>query len=185
MPAIEEIPDDCENVAHADSSEGASDSVSSTRRPGEDGIESNRAESGGVASVQGEESASQEAQIITDVDRLIREEQLDKARRLKAEGNQLFGEHNYVAAASKYTEALEAAPEGDKENAVYLNNRATCFFKLGDYERVIQDCSAALRIDPDYAKCLLRRAQVGSCCIHNDRPERMAVCRRSAANAAC
>ena len=25
---------------------------------------------------------------------------------------------------------------------------------------VIADCTAALRIDPDYAKCLLRRAQV-------------------------
>lgn len=33
-------------------------------------------------------------------------------------------------------------------------------FKQGNYSLVIADCTAALRIDPDYSKCLLRRAQV-------------------------
>ena len=87
---------------------------------------------------------------------------LEQARPIKLEGNALFAEFKYEEAVGKYTEAIEAAPDGHKEQAVFYNNRATCYFKLNQMGSVIADCTAALRIDPDYAKCLLRRAQVRS-----------------------
>lgn len=85
---------------------------------------------------------------------------LEQAQAIKLEGNALFAEFKYEEALGKYTEAIETAPDGHKEQAVFYNNRATCYFKLNQMGSVIADCSAALRIDPDYAKCLLRRAQV-------------------------
>ena len=54
---------------------------------------------------------------------------LERARALKAEGNALFGSYDYDAAIRKYSEAIEAAPAGHKEQAVFYNNRATCYFK--------------------------------------------------------
>ena len=50
---------------------------------------------------------------------------------------------------------------------VVVRQHWVCFVRVtdlflvlqGKYTEVIADCSAALRIDPDYSKCLLRRAQ--------------------------
>ena len=59
----------------------------------------------------------------------------------------------------KYSEAIRTAPPGNKEIAIFYNNRAACYFKMAQYSSVISDCTEALRIDSDYSKCLLRRAQ--------------------------
>jgi len=103
-----------------------------------------------------------EPEVLTPEEREKQEKQLEVARNLKALGNQLFGEHDYQNALEKYTEAIEAAPQSHKEQSVFYNNRATCHFKLGNHKEVISDCSAALTIDADYSKCLLRRAQVST-----------------------
>jgi tetratricopeptide (TPR) repeat protein len=41
---------------------------------------------------------------------------------------------------------------------VYHCNRAACFVKLGQHEAVVDDCTAALELKPQYVKALVRRA---------------------------
>lgn len=82
---------------------------------------------------------------------------LKKARGVAASrsnGNQLFK-------AARYSEACIAYGEGlnhDAYNAVLLCNRAACRSKLGQCQKAVEDCNAALRIRPSYTKARLRRA---------------------------
>ncbi|CAN6443806.1 unnamed protein product [Victoria cruziana] len=78
--------------------------------------------------------------------------------RARARGNDLFN-------AGKFSEASAAYGEGlgyDPSNPVLYCNRAACRSKLGQWERSIDDCNHALRIQPNYTKALLRRAASNS-----------------------
>lgn len=127
--------------------------------PGAEGAAQGTAAGGGAS--EGAEQAGNEnvGKELTEEEKMQEQQMLAGAQALKAEGNALFGAHEYDAAIQKYTEAIETAPTGHKEQAVFFNNRATCYFKQGNYSLVIADCTSALRIDADYTKCLLRRAQ--------------------------
>ncbi|XP_047152293.1 TPR repeat-containing thioredoxin TTL1-like [Vigna umbellata] len=68
---------------------------------------------------------------------------------------------NLLFKASKFTEACAVYNEGldhDPHNSVLLCNRAACRSKLGQYEKAIEDCNAALMFQPGYSKARLRRA---------------------------
>lgn len=51
-----------------------------------------------------------------------------------------------------------AAPAGAKECAVYLANLAACDLKLKRSAEAVQHCTAALELQPNYTKALMRRA---------------------------
>ncbi|KAG6421395.1 hypothetical protein SASPL_117946 [Salvia splendens] len=74
--------------------------------------------------------------------------------RARARGNDLFKSERFTEACSAYGEGLRLDPS----NSVLCCNRAACWFKLGQWERSVDDCNQALRIQPNYLKALLRRA---------------------------
>ncbi|KAL6838640.1 hypothetical protein ACP4OV_031354 [Aristida adscensionis] len=74
--------------------------------------------------------------------------------RARSLGNELFNSGKYLDACSAYGEGLKHHPV----NAVLYCNRAACRFKLGQWEKSIEDCNEALKIQPNYNKALLRRA---------------------------
>nr|WRQ20300.1 TPR repeat-containing thioredoxin TTL1 [Citrullus colocynthis] len=69
-------------------------------------------------------------------------------------GNLLFKESRFTEACSAYSEGLE----NDPYNSILLCNRAACRSKLGQYEKAVEDCTAALHAQPSYSKARLRRA---------------------------
>jgi hypothetical protein len=86
---------------------------------------------------------------------------LKLAEEHKAEGNKLFTQGEYDNALDRYSTALETAPITDataKQRAVYYANRAACHARRGSHASVVQDCSAALDLEPKYVKALLRRS---------------------------
>jgi tetratricopeptide (TPR) repeat protein len=69
-------------------------------------------------------------------------------------GNELFNSGIFSEACLAYGEGLKQHPT----NKVLYANRAACWFKLGQWEKSVEDCNRALKIHPNYAKALLRRA---------------------------
>ncbi|CAE5964533.1 unnamed protein product [Arabidopsis arenosa] len=69
-------------------------------------------------------------------------------------GNLLFNASKFEGACVIYTEGLEKDPY----NALLLCNRAASRFKLGLFEKAIEDCTLALSLQPSYRKARRRRA---------------------------
>ncbi|XWS27329.1 hypothetical protein CRYUN_Cryun26dG0105700 [Craigia yunnanensis] len=78
--------------------------------------------------------------------------------RARARGNDLFKSERFTEACSAYGDGLRLDPS----NSVLYCNRAACWFKLGQWERSVEDCDQALSIEPNYIKALLRRAASNS-----------------------
>ena len=74
--------------------------------------------------------------------------------RARSLGNELFKSGKFSEACIAYGEGLKHHPV----NPVLHCNRAACRFKLGQWEKSIEDCNEALMIQPNYTKALLRRA---------------------------
>jgi hypothetical protein len=83
---------------------------------------------------------------LTEEEKQEQEAMLVRARELKNEGNALFGTYEYDAAILKYTGAIEAAPKGHQEQAVFFNNRATCYFKQVCAQRRASPSPSARRL---------------------------------------
>ncbi|KAL5638697.1 hypothetical protein ACGC1H_003154 [Rhizoctonia solani] len=85
------------------------------------------------------------------------EERLKRAADYKSRGNSAYTQRNFELAVDLYTQAIAMSP---KPEAVFYSNRAACYtnFKPPQYEKVIEDCTQALKLDPKYAKALNRRA---------------------------
>ena len=75
----------------------------------------------------------------------------------KTKGNTHFKASEWDAAIDCYTDAIEMMPAGASECAAFYANRAACFHKKGSHQCVVEDCTAALKIQPDYTKALVRR----------------------------
>ncbi|TIB35456.1 hypothetical protein E3P86_02663 [Wallemia ichthyophaga] len=78
------------------------------------------------------------------------------AQDFKSKGNKQYQQHQWNEAAINYSKAIESST---KPEAVFYSNRAACYNNLGDYNKVIDDCNEALKLDSEYVKALNRRAQ--------------------------
>ncbi len=79
----------------------------------------------------------------------------------KEEGNELYRNKDYDGSIEKYSFAILHCPNDDVENkAVFLGNRAAAYHSIEEYRQVVDDCTAALELKPDYIKVLYRRSQV-------------------------
>ena len=72
---------------------------------------------------------------------------------MKAAGNKAYGSKDYNNAIDLYGKAILCKPD-----SVYYSNRAACYNVLGDWEKVVEDTTAAINMDPEYVKALNRRA---------------------------
>ncbi|KAK9509913.1 hypothetical protein O3M35_004802 [Rhynocoris fuscipes] len=77
----------------------------------------------------------------------------------KEEGNEAFKANKNAEAYQLYSEALSIDPNNTSTNAKLYFNRATVSSKLGRLNEAVSDCTAALKLDPNYIKALLRRAK--------------------------
>lgn len=80
---------------------------------------------------------------------------MERARVLKEEGNELVKKGNHKKAIEKYSESLSFS---NLESATY-SNRALCHLVLNQYKEAVKDCSEALKLDGKNVKAFYRRAQ--------------------------
>ncbi len=83
---------------------------------------------------------------------------LEEALSFKERGNEHFKAAQFESAIECYTSAIAAAPLDATERAVFFANRAACYAKIGEHDGVVEDCTEALSVQPEYTKALLRRA---------------------------
>lgn len=81
------------------------------------------------------------------------QERKEYAAKLKAAGNKAYGSKDYNRAIELYGKALLC-----KQDPVFYSNRAACWNAMGNWERVIEDTTAAINLDNEYVKALNRRA---------------------------
>ncbi|TRX90284.1 hypothetical protein FHL15_008829 [Xylaria flabelliformis] len=89
----------------------------------------------------------------TTVSALTAAQRNDYAQKLKAAGNKAYGSKDYNKASDLYSKAILCKPD-----PIFYSNRAACYNALGEWEKVVEDTTAAVNLDPLYVKALNRRA---------------------------
>ncbi len=84
---------------------------------------------------------------------MARQQRKDYAARLKDAGNKAYGAKKYTEAIDLYAKAILCKPD-----PIFYSNRAACYNALGDWEKVVEDTTAALALNSEYLKALNRRA---------------------------
>jgi import receptor subunit TOM70 len=87
------------------------------------------------------------------VGNLSEQERKDFAAKLKAAGNTAYGAKDYDQAIALYGKAILCKPD-----PIFYSNRAACFNAKGEWDKVIEDTTAAISLDNEYVKALNRRA---------------------------
>lgn len=72
---------------------------------------------------------------------------------MKVAGNKAYGDKSYNEAIKLYGKAVLCKPD-----PIFYSNRAACYNALGDWDKVVEDTTAAINLDNEYVKALNRRA---------------------------
>ncbi|XP_024415337.1 mitochondrial import receptor subunit TOM34 [Desmodus rotundus] len=102
-----------------------------------------------------ETAKSKSKQITAAKSRVPSSGDVERARILKEEGNELVKKGNHKKAIEKYSESLSFS---NLESATY-SNRALCHLVLKQYKEAVKDCTEALKLDGKNVKAFYRRAQ--------------------------
>ncbi|KAI8906522.1 hypothetical protein DFJ77DRAFT_484370 [Powellomyces hirtus] len=80
------------------------------------------------------------------------------ATNFKNQGNEAFqaGPREFKHAINYYTKGLEQKADSPKLNAILYANRAAVNLELGNYRKVLNDCGAAITLQPDFVKAYYR-----------------------------
>ncbi|UJR20310.1 hypothetical protein I4U23_023441 [Adineta vaga] len=70
------------------------------------------------------------------------------SEKLKWQAKSAFNEGNYTLAIELFSYALEQVPK----YAPYLTNRALCYYRLNDADKVMKDASSSIQSDPKWTK---------------------------------
>lgn len=89
----------------------------------------------------------------TTVAALTAQQRHELAQKLKAAGNKAYGSKDYNKAIDLYSKAIICKPD-----PIFYSNRAACYNALSEWEKVVEDTTAAVNLDPLYVKALNRRA---------------------------
>jgi mitochondrial import receptor subunit TOM70 len=89
----------------------------------------------------------------SNVETFSSEDRANYAGKLKAAGNKAYGSKDYNKAIDLYGKAILCKPD-----PVYYSNRAACYNALSEWDKVVEDTSAAISMDSEYVKALNRRA---------------------------
>ena len=79
-----------------------------------------------------------------------------QAEQHKKDGNQAFMASDFSCALTSYSKAIELAEE---PNAIFYANRANVYLAQKEYQKAVDDCIEALKINPDYSKASYRLAK--------------------------
>ena len=88
----------------------------------------------------------------------VSEHSHDDDESLRLRGNVLFKKGSYKEAIEVYTKALESYEEGKQPDPRLLNNRATAYLKLRNFQQCLQDSKEYIKILPTCWKGYTRRA---------------------------
>lgn len=77
------------------------------------------------------------------------------AEELKGKGNAAITAKDYDSAIKHYTDALALSADGPNSH-VYLSNRAAAYCNKKNYQNAVNDCEAAIALQPTYAKAVAR-----------------------------
>ncbi|MCJ1442664.1 MAG: Mitochondrial import receptor subunit TOM70 [Stictis urceolatum] len=101
------------------------------------------------------ETASEEIPDVNEsnVDSLDDQTRKDYASKLKAAGNKAYGDKLYDDAIDLYGKAILC-----KADPIFYSNRAACYNALSQWDKVVEDTTAAIALDSEYVKALNRRA---------------------------
>jgi small glutamine-rich tetratricopeptide repeat-containing protein alpha len=73
----------------------------------------------------------------------------------KGQGNAAMVAKDYDLAIKHYTEAISLSKDGPNSH-VYLSNRAAAYCNKKDYQMAVNDCEAAIALQPTYGKAVSR-----------------------------
>ena len=85
---------------------------------------------------------------------------LQQAENLKNNASQAFKDGLIEVAAGLFTQCLEFDPLHGVYNKTIHFNRASAYHKLGQHDKALEDCDAAIALDSDYAKAYLKRGDI-------------------------
>ncbi|KAG6301044.1 TOM (translocase of outer membrane) complex component [Claviceps aff. purpurea] len=87
------------------------------------------------------------------VKNLTPEQREQYAAKLKQAGNRAYGDKAYNKAIGFYSQAILC-----KSDPVFYSNRAACYSAMSEWDKVVDDTTAAINMDPEYIKAINRRA---------------------------
>mmetsp|Transcript_95093 Transcript_95093/g.132151 ORF Transcript_95093/g.132151 Transcript_95093/m.132151 type:complete len:337 (+) Transcript_95093:57-1067(+) len=80
------------------------------------------------------------------------------AAEAKAKGNEFFKNAQYPDAIAQYSEAIKRNPDDAAFASRIYSNRSACYTKLFELPHALKDADECIKLDPDWVKGYLRKA---------------------------